>query len=123
MDARCRSAQRARHAPYRLAHHRDGDQPQAMQHPRPGRAVQRVRAIRKKHQGDCRRQCEASPGSQCAEISRPNQSDGKSHLAAGRTGKKLAERDEIGVGRIANPAPAHDEFLAKVTDVGNRSAE
>jgi hypothetical protein len=58
-----------------------------------------------------------------AAITGAHQADGKSDLAAGRTGKKLAERDEIGVGRIADPAPAHDEFFAKITDVGNRSAE
>lgn len=44
-------------------------------------------------------------------------------LAAGRPGQELTKRHQIRVGSFINPAAAHDELFAKISDVGDRSAK
>jgi len=35
----------------------------------------------------------------------------------------LAEADDGGIALFVQPAPAHDKFIAEITDMGHRSAE
>src|SRR6201999_4661690 len=58
------------------------------------------------------------PARHPAEISGTHQSDRKSDLAARRPRQKLAERDEIGIGLLVEPAAAGDELVAKISDMG-----
>jgi hypothetical protein len=44
-------------------------------------------------------------------------------LAACRAGQELAKREEVGIGRVVQPAPAVDELAAKVSEVSDGAAE
>ena len=94
-----------------------------MQQSQSYRPTQCVRAIREQQERDRGWQGEAGPGRQPSQITRTYQTDGKSHLATGRTRQELTERHEIREVRVVEPAAAHDEFLAEVADVSDRSAE
>ncbi|GLU35781.1 hypothetical protein Busp01_56230 [Trinickia caryophylli] len=69
------------------------------------------------------RQREAAPCGDSAGPARAREADRKADLAAGGARKKLAKTDEIGVGGIVEPAPALDEFAAKVPKVSDGAAE
>ena len=116
-------AERACHAPNRLSHDRDGDKLEAVKQPDPGRAAEFTRAVSEQHQSCGGRQRKAGPRRETAPIAGAHQTDGKSDPAAGGTGKKLAQADKIGIGVLVDPAAAHDELVAKISDVGDRSAE
>jgi hypothetical protein len=77
-------AERARHAPNGLSHDDHGDQLQAVQQSRPGRAARRSCIVGEQHEHDCRGQGEAGSRSERATIAGAHQTDGKSDLAAGR---------------------------------------
>jgi hypothetical protein len=49
--------------------------------------------------------------------------EGKADLAGGRSGKKLAERDQIGKGALVDPLAAHHQFIPVVAEMGDRTAE
>ena len=63
------------------------------------------------------------PGEDAAEPSGPKRSDRDPELAAGRTGERLAEREEVGEARLVEPPAALDVLAAEVGDVGDRPAE
>jgi hypothetical protein len=48
---------------------------------------------------------------------------GKADLTGGRSGKELAERDQISIGRLVEPFAAFDEFIAEVSQMRDRAAE
>ncbi len=68
-------------------------------------------------------QSKRGPRRQRAEKARAHQPNGKPNLAARRPRQKLAERHEIRVSALVQPAPAHDKCLTKVTEVRNRPAK
>src|SRR5690606_38678658 len=43
--------------------------------------------------------------------------------AGGRTRQELAERDEIGIGALAQPFATRDQFIAEIAEMGDRTAE
>ena len=49
--------------------------------------------------------------------------DGEAGLARRRARGELRERDEVDIGALAQPAPALDEFGAKIAEMGDRPAE
>ena len=122
--ARSRSgAERARHPP-------DG-----LRHDRHGHDLEPVRASRRRR---CRSPARPSPNSVSAmaegsvkpiqAISPPSSParmipSADPDLAAGRPRQELAERDQVGVGRLVDPLAAVDVLLAEVAEVRDRPAE
>jgi hypothetical protein len=64
-----------------------------------------------------------SHAAQRAERSRAQEPDRDTDFAARRTGKRLAERHDVGVGRFVEPLPADDVLAPEVTEVRDRSTE
>src|SRR5208282_6113039 len=58
-----------------------------------------------------------------AAIAGAHQANGKSDLAAGGSGQELAQTHEISIGLFVDPVAAHDELVAKIPDMSDRSAE
>ena len=96
---------------------------QLVQPPGPGRIAERRRAIGEQDHGQGRRQRESRPGREGTGVTGAQKADRNAHLARGRTGQKLAERDEIGIAAVVEPAPPRDEFLAKIAEMGDRTAK
>ena len=94
-----------------------------MQQPDPDRAAECARAVSEQHQSDGGRQRKAGPCRETAAIAGAHQADGKSDLAAGGAGQELAQPHEIGIGLLVDPAAAHDELVAEIPDVSDRSAK
>src|ERR1019366_6311284 len=66
---------------------------------------------------------EADPRGERAGEAGPRQADGHADLAGRGTRKELTERDDVCVGRLFKPAPARDEFVAEVAEMGDGAAE
>src|SRR5690606_15685439 len=66
---------------------------------------------------------EAGPGRQRTRKAATRQTDGQPHLAAGRAGKELAKRNQIGVAAFVEPASPGHELFAKVAQVRHRTTE
>ena len=115
--------ERADHSEHGLRHHRDRHDFQPVQPAAAECATERIDTVGEQHERQRRRQREAYPSDNRAEITGPHQADGDADLTAGRTGQKLAERHEIGIGFFIQPAPADDILITKVTEVSNRAAE
>src|SRR5271169_1135334 len=94
-----------------------------MKEPDAGRAAEFPRAVSEEHQNNGRRQRKAGPCRETAAIAGTHQADGKSDLAAGGAGQKLAKTYKIGIGVLVEPAAAHDELIAEIPDVSDRSTE
>ena len=94
-----------------------------MQQPDADWTTERTRAIGEEHEGDGGRQRKAGPCRETATIAGPHEADGKPDLAAGGAGQELAQPHQIGIGLFVEPAPAHDELFAEISDVSNRPAE
>ncbi|MNE73756.1 hypothetical protein D3C80_1697840 [compost metagenome] len=75
---------------------------------------------RKEHQRQGRRHSETKPGRQRARVTRARQPQRHTDLTAGRAGQKLAERHQIGITALTQPAATADELIAKVAKMGNR---
>ena len=63
------------------------------------------------------------PRRQRAKRACPQQPQRKTDLAGGRTGKKLAERHEIGITRLIDPFAPNDQLIAEITEMGDGTAE
>lgn len=74
-------------------------------------------------QADGRGQCEANPGSQRSGPSGAAQAKRDGDLAAGRSGQELAQRNQVRVSVVVEPATALDELTAEETQVGQWAAE
>ena len=110
-----------RHAPHRLRHDGDGDHLQAVE-PSGVRDAHRLHAVGEGHQRDGRRSVKPSHA-HAAEQARAHDAERDAHLAAGRAGQELAQRDEIGVVRLIDPAPPDDVLLAEIPEMRDRPAE
>jgi hypothetical protein len=88
-----------------------------------GGIAERVDAVAEQHHGDGRRQRESDPGRQGSRIPAAQQADGDTHLARGRPRQELAERDQVGVALVVEPAPPAHELLAEIAEMRDRSAE
>ena len=85
--------------------------------------VQRARPVCDERHRDRRRQGEAGPGRERAEIACAHEADGEADLAARRSGQELAERDEIAEGPLVEPAALDDERVAEIAEMRHRPAE
>src|ERR1019366_3265213 len=94
-----------------------------MQHPEADWTTKRICSVREEHESDGRRQRKAGPCRETATIAGPHEADGKSDLTTGRTGKELAQTHQIGISLLVEPAPAHDELVAEISDMSDRPAE
>ena len=121
--ARAIGCERARHAEHRLRHDRDRRHLETVQPAGAGRVAERADAVAEQHHGDGRRQREADPGRQGSGIAAAQKADGDAHLARGRPGQELAERDQVGVALVVEPAPPVHELLAEIAEMRDRSAE
>src|SRR4029079_18775264 len=85
--------------------------------------VPEISAERRQVQQERRGGGEADPGREGPGPPRAAMADGHADLARGRAGQELAERDEIGIGLVVEPAAANDEGFAEVTQMSDRAAE
>jgi hypothetical protein len=121
--ARRVGAQAARHAPHRLGDHRHGDDLEPVQCARRQQLAMAGKPEREQDHGERRGQREAGPGGQRAAVAVSGNADRHTHLAAGRSRQELAQRDQIGVSTLAEPAPAGDELVAEIAEMRDRAAE
>ncbi len=91
--------------------------------PSPAGPLSAPLAVGDKGHRDRRRQREARPGGDAAEIAGAHEPDREPGLAAGRSGQELAKRDEIGVGGFVEPGAVDDELAAEVAEMRDRPAE
>src|SRR5271166_2087336 len=94
-----------------------------MKQPDPDRAAELSRAVGEEHQSYSGRESKAGPCREPAAMACAHQADGKSDLAARGAGQELAQAHEIGIGLLVDPAAAHDELVAEIPDVSDRSAK
>src|SRR5690348_15529314 len=94
-----------------------------MEESRADRTAERARAVGEQHEGDGGGKRESDPRREPTEVARPHEADRESDLAAGGSRQELAERHQVCVGRLVEPAAAHDELVAEISDVRNRPAE
>ena len=116
-------AEGARHPPDGLRHDGGGDRLQPLQHARRDRLLMGRDAIAEGQHDGRRGERETRPGRHRAGESRLREADADPHLAGGGPRQHLAERDEVGIGAILDPAPARDEGLAEIADMRDRPAE
>jgi hypothetical protein len=72
---------------------------------------------------DSGRQGKTHPRHHPAKETRPQNADRDPELAAGRSGQELAERHELGIGDLVEPAPAQHVLVPEISKVRDRSAE
>src|SRR6185503_21149702 len=70
-----------------------------------------------------RRSAEAEPGGESAGQAGAQNADGDAGLARRRAGKKLAERDDVGVGGFVEPLSPRHELGAEIAEMRDRPAE
>ena len=102
-----------RHAEHRLRDDGDRDQLEAVQQPLARRAVQRARAIGEERHRDRRRQGEAGPGRERAEIAGAHEADGEPDLAARGPRQELAERTRSANARSSSQPRSTTNALRK----------
>jgi len=88
-----------------------------------GRSADSAGPVGEEDEHNRRRQREARPRSESTAITGPQETDGKSNLAGGRAGQKLAERHEIDISLFVESAPAYDKFFAEIPDVSDWPAK
>jgi hypothetical protein len=116
-------AQLPRHAPHRLGDDGDGDDLQPLQRAgaeRPGHLRSRQREA---EQDQRRRQGEGDEGGERTGPPRPHHAKREPDLAGGRPRQELAQRHQIGIGAVVEPAPPHHQFLAEITQMRDWPAE
>jgi hypothetical protein len=76
-------------------------------------------------ESECERggQREAEPRRERARQLRLGEADPDADLARRRTGQKLAERHQVGIAGLVDPAPAHHEGVAEIAEMRDRPAE
>ena len=112
----------AGHAPYRLGHHRDRRDLEAVQ---PGR-VERPEPLhpqREQDEGDGRGQGEPGPGRERSRKPGAVEADADADLAAGWPRQELAQRHQVRIGGLVEPMTAGHELLPEVAEMGDRPAE
>lgn len=116
-------AEGLRHAQHRLSDDRHRGELEAREPAGIEGTAKEEDAITRRDHGDGRGSREAEPGGERASVAGPHQAEAHADLAAGGPRQKLAQRDEIGIGGVVQPAAAHDEGLAEIAEMGDRPAE
>ena len=112
-----------RHAPDRLGNDRDGDDLEPVQPCCVAEIAERGDAVAEEDQRQRRRHREADPSRERARHARPQHADDDADLAACWSRQELAQRDDIGVVRLIEPAAALDELGAEEPEMRDRPAE
>ena len=112
-----------RHAPYGLRHHRDRRDLKPVQPAGARKRAEPRYPEREQHHRDCRRHGEADPCGERACKARAHQPDADPDFAAGGARQELAERHEVEIGALVEPAPALNQILAKIAEMSDRAAE
>jgi len=104
---------------------RDDDDRDELEHAydRHERAAQSIEGVGEDHHEDGRREREAEPRQKRTERSRAEEADRNADLAARWTRKRLTQRDEIRVGGLVDPVPAHDVLATEVPQMSDRPTE
>jgi hypothetical protein len=85
-----------------------------MQPARSGGVAHDAHPVGEQNHRDGGRQGEAEPCRERPRITGARETDRNPDLAAGGSRQELAERDQIDVALLVEPATAHDEFLVEV---------
>jgi hypothetical protein len=115
--------ERLRHAPHRLGHHGDRRDFQPMQPATTGRAGETLDPVGEQHHGERGGQGETGPSRERTGDACADEANADAHLARRGAGQKLAQRDQVRVGGLAEPRPARDEFGAEIPEMCDRPAE
>ena len=125
-DACARTIRReaSRHAPDGLTDDRDSDELEAVQETFRDGSGECGRAHREGKQDQGRGHGEGEPRRKAAQkaIATEN-AEAKADLAGGRSRQKLAERDQVRIGRLVEPFAPHDEFIPIVSEMSDRTAK
>jgi hypothetical protein len=71
-----------------------------------------------------RRHGEGKPSRKPAQKSvAPQDAQGKTDLARGRSWQELAERDKVSIGGVVQPFAPNDEFIAVISEMRDRTAK
>ena len=117
-------AERPRHAPDRLRDDRDRDELEAVQQPRCRAGLaSAVAPNANSTSASAEGRVKAAQAASRAEQPAAQQPEREADLAAGRAGQELAERHEVGIARLVDPAPAQHELVAEVAEMRDRAAE
>ena len=92
-------------------------------HPTRAREIDVARPDRERRQDHRRRQREAEPGREPAELAGAVDADRDPDLARRRPRQEIRERNQLAELLLADPAAARDVLGPEVADVGHRAAE
>ena len=112
-----------RHAVHSLRHDSDSRSLQTEQPACLADIAQLRDAQRERHHEQHRRQREAHPRQEHAQVPGALQADRHTHLARRRPGQELAQRHQVGVLLVRKPLPLLHEFVAEIPQVRRRPAE
>ncbi len=113
----------AGHAQHRVRHHRRRHH---LEPPQPALGQQRVERghpVAEQDHRRRRRQREPEPGRQPAADAGAGHAHRDPYLAAGGAGQELAQRHQVGVGTVVEPAAAGHVLVPEVAEVRHRPAE
>ncbi len=113
----------ARHSPDGLRDNGHSNHLEPVDQPGADRALEGGRAVGEQHQKQGGGEGERGPGGEGPERAAAHQAERKPDLAARRTGKKLAEGDEIGITRLVDPFSARDQLVPEVSEMRDRAAK
>ena len=74
-------------------------------------------------QQNCRGQCERDPGQCASDGTCASEADDDADLAARRTGKELAQSDDLRKRLLVEPTAALNKFRVEITDMCDRAPE
>jgi len=92
----------------------------------PGRVLDVAKcgdAVGERDHCDSRRTGKAEPGGETSRQPRAQHADRHAGLARRRSRQELAQRDDVGVGRLVEPFPPLDELGAEVAEMRDRAAK
>lgn len=117
--------QLARHPPDGISHHRDGGDLQPRDQPASPAGAGRRRPDPRGQRDHDDRRWQGKAQRRHHRAGRPTAlpAQCKGRLGRGRAGQKLAERQDLGIGFVADPLPALDQFFAEIAQMGDRAAE
>jgi hypothetical protein len=112
-----------RHAEQGVADDNDGHQFQAVHRGDAQSLVQPRRPSREGEQQQRRGQGEGEDGRQRSGPAGTQETDGETHLAAGRPREQLADRQQLRELRLVEPAATMHEVVAEMAEMGDRAAK
>jgi hypothetical protein len=114
----------SRHAPDGLCDDRNRDELEAVQETFGNRSREYGCAHRKGDQDQSRGRGEGEPRRKATQKAIAAQNaEGKADLAGGRSGKELAERDQLSIGRLVEPFAPFDELIAEIAEMSDWTAK